>query len=178
MPPVGTMDFGTSPSDVTSPNLDVLLKASKQTPQETAEVNAQQRRLQRHQDPPTLSTRSCSFAYGRKETPKGTLSVQEKRASAWGRDGCHGEYLPTTHVVLTSHPRRGCPIKIKWGAKTPEERGALSLRVIRCSVQRVDGPAVGAGEDGEDERRDRKMTPFHIFNRMRSPPRLVEADGL
>ena len=53
MPPVGTMDFGTSPSDVASSNLDVLMKASKQTPQETAEVNAQQRRLQRHQDPPT-----------------------------------------------------------------------------------------------------------------------------
>jgi hypothetical protein len=48
---------------------------------------------------------------------------QEKRASAWGRDGCHGEYKATSHVVLTTHPRRGCPIKLQWGAPTPEERG-------------------------------------------------------
>lgn len=105
MPPVGTMDFGTSPSDVTSPNLDVLLKASKQTPQETAE---------------------------------------EKRASAWGRDGCHGEYLPTTHVVLTSHPRRGCPIKIKWGAKTPEERGPVIASITQPKLKNAIGTHNGS----------------------------------
>jgi len=55
--------------------------------------------------------------------------MQEKRASAWGRDGFHGEYVPSTHVVLTTHPRRGCPIKVKWGAPSPEERGSTHNNV-------------------------------------------------
>ena len=64
------------------------------------------------------------------------LVVQEKRASAWGRDGCHGEYKSTNHVVLTTHPRRGCPIKIQWGASNPAMRGksatpASSPRILR-----------------------------------------------
>merc|ERR1711970_944179 len=105
MPPVGTMDFGTSPSDVASSNLDVLMKASKQTPQETAE---------------------------------------EKRASAWGRDGCHGEFLPSTHVVLTTHPRRGCPIKIKWGAKTPEERGPVIASITQPKLKNAIGTHNGS----------------------------------
>jgi hypothetical protein len=41
---------------------------------------------------------------------------QDKRVSAWGRDKKHGEFKAAGHVVLTTHPRRGSPIKIVWGA--------------------------------------------------------------
>ena len=65
------------------------------------------------------------------------MVAQEKRASAWGRDGCHGEYQSANHVVLTTHPRRGCPIKIQWGASNPALRGKFSSPLFLCEHARI-----------------------------------------
>jgi len=71
-------------------------------------------------------------------------SAEEKRASAWGRDGCHGEYKASTHVVLTSHPRRGCPIKLQWGAQSPEERGPVLASITQPKLKNAIGTHNGS----------------------------------
>jgi len=71
-------------------------------------------------------------------------SAEEKRASAWGRDGCHGEYKASTHVVLTSHPRRGYPIKLQWGAQSPEERGPVLASITQPKLKNAIGTHNGS----------------------------------
>ena len=48
--------------------------------------------------------------------PTFEMTAAEAKASAWGRDQNRGEYKPSGHVVLTTHPRRGSPITVTWGA--------------------------------------------------------------
>mmetsp|Transcript_20606 Transcript_20606/g.49186 ORF Transcript_20606/g.49186 Transcript_20606/m.49186 type:complete len:471 (+) Transcript_20606:210-1622(+) len=68
------------------------------------------------------------FNFEKTFSPKPPPAESEHTGSdrgAWGGDKKNGEYKPTKHVVLTTHPRRGCPISIKWGAKSAAERGPV-----------------------------------------------------
>ena len=78
----------------------------------------------------------------KQKTPKET--EEEKRASAWGRDGCHGEYQSANHVVLTTHPRRGCPIKIQWGASNPALRGPVIASITQPKLKNAIGTHNGS----------------------------------
>lgn len=69
---------------------------------------------------------------------------EEDRASAWGRDKSHGEYTSSSHVVLTTHPRRGCPIKCQWGATTPEARGPVIASITQPKLKNAIGTHNGS----------------------------------
>mmetsp|Transcript_62569 Transcript_62569/g.153768 ORF Transcript_62569/g.153768 Transcript_62569/m.153768 type:complete len:462 (-) Transcript_62569:190-1575(-) len=71
-------------------------------------------------------------------------TAEENRATAWGRDKRHGEYQPLGHVVLTTHPRRGSPIKITWGATDPAVRGPVIATVTTTKLRNAIGTHNGS----------------------------------
>lgn len=66
------------------------------------------------------------------------MTDAEKKASAWGRDQNRGEYKPTGHVVLTTHPRRGSPITVNWGAGELPKAPCL----LQCLLQQIMAPQI------------------------------------
>jgi len=84
---------------------------------------------------------ATAFAKAKQETAQD--NAQEKSA-AWGRDQARGEYWPKNHVVLTTHPRRGCPIPIKWGAPTAQERGPIIATITSSKFRNAIGTHNGA----------------------------------
>jgi GTP cyclohydrolase II len=72
------------------------------------------------------------------------MTEEEKRASAWGRDQKRGPYNPPGHVVLTTHPRRGSPIKIDWGADDAMKRGPIIATVTSAKLRNAIGTHNGS----------------------------------
>ncbi|KAJ1491106.1 hypothetical protein T484DRAFT_1933926 [Baffinella frigidus] len=68
----------------------------------------------------------------------------ERAATAWGRDPNHGEHKPKTHVVLTTHPRRGLNVPVVWGAKDPKERGPVIATVTSARYRNAIGTHNGS----------------------------------
>jgi GTP cyclohydrolase II len=93
--------------------------------------------------PCDVSTGSEAFIQATKKLPS-QQTEEEKKATAWGRDKCHGEYKSNSHVILTTHPRRGCPIKIQWGAKEPAARGPVIASVIQPRLKNAIGTHNGS----------------------------------
>jgi len=55
-----------------------------------------------------------------------------------------GEYKPKKHVVLTTHPRKGCPIPIKWGANSAAERGPVIATITSQKLRNAIGTHNGS----------------------------------
>jgi len=97
-----------------------------------------------------LGTSPCDVSTGSEALIQATKKLppqqteEEKKATAWGRDKCHGEYKSNNHVILTTHPRRGCPIKIQWGAKDPAARGPVIASVIQPRLKNAIGTHNGS----------------------------------
>jgi len=68
----------------------------------------------------------------------------QEKSNAWGRDQKRGEYNTKAHVVLTTHPRRGSPIQIKWGANNPLERGPVIATLSQPRLRNAIGTHNGS----------------------------------